>query len=79
MSPQKKEKNPIKVIKYRAGINIEKRDVDFSNVSFLKIRYKPNTKTNSPWPISPNMTPKRKGNVIIVNTLGLISLYLGIP
>lgn len=29
--------------------------------------------------MSPNMTPKRKGKVIVVKTAGLNSLYQGIP
>jgi len=32
-----------------------------------------------PWRTSPNITPKRNGKVIIVNTAGLTSLYEGIP
>ncbi len=33
----------------------------------------------NPCPISPNIIPNKKGNVIIVNNPGLISLYFGIP
>jgi hypothetical protein len=36
-------------------------------------------KRKIPWPISPNMIPKRNGNVILVKIHGLIYLYLGIP
>jgi len=32
-----------------------------------------------PCPISPNMTPNKNGKVIIVNSPGLTSLYLGTP
>ncbi len=39
----------------------------------------PNAKTISPCPMSPNITPNKKGNVIFVNSAGLISLYLGTP
>lgn len=35
-------------------------------------------RTQSPWPMSPNMTPNKKGKVTIVNNAGFISLYLGI-
>ena len=36
-------------------------------------------KSTPPCPISPNMTPNRKGNMTMVNIPGLTSLYLGIP
>jgi hypothetical protein len=32
-----------------------------------------------PCPISPNIMPKKKGNVTIVITAGLASKYVGIP
>ena len=32
-----------------------------------------------PCPISPNITPNKKGNVTIVKRPGFASLYLGIP
>ena len=32
-----------------------------------------------PWPISPNMTPKKNGNVAIVKDAGFASLYYGTP
>jgi hypothetical protein len=34
----------------------------------------PTVKRTPPWPISPNITPKRKGKVTHVNTLGFTSL-----
>ena len=38
------------------------------------------TKSNKePWPMSPNMTPNRKGKVTVVNIAGFASLYLGTP
>jgi hypothetical protein len=36
-------------------------------------------KTAPPCPISPNMTPKRKGNIAIAKRAGFISSYRGIP
>lgn len=39
----------------------------------------PNTSKQKPWPISPNIIPNKNGNVIIVKSAGLISLYLAIP
>ena len=47
---------------------------DFPNTS-----HNPNPRSAPPWPISPNITPKRKGNIGIANKAGLISWYLGIP
>ena len=32
-----------------------------------------------PWPISPNITPKKKGKLMHVKTAGLASLYEGTP
>ena len=36
-------------------------------------------KSTDPWPMSPNIMPKKNGNVAIVSTAGLASRYLGIP
>jgi hypothetical protein len=40
---------------------------------------RPKANKTSPWPISPNMTPKKNGKVTVVNIVGLISLYRGTP
>jgi hypothetical protein len=42
-------------------------------------RYIPNKNSSPPCNISPNITPKKNGKVIIVKIAGLISLYRGIP
>jgi hypothetical protein len=39
----------------------------------------PNEARIEPWPMSPNMTPKKNGNVAIVTEAGFASLYYGIP
>ena len=39
----------------------------------------PDKNSKNPWAMSPNMTPKRNGKVIVVKTAGLNSLYQGIP
>ena len=45
----------------------------------MKQRYRPNKNRRVPWAISPNITPKRNGKVIVVNKDGLAYLYLGVP
>jgi hypothetical protein len=49
------------------------------SAALLKTRYRPKRKRMRPWPMSPNMTPKKKGKVTVVNMAGLISEYLGTP
>ena len=46
--------------------------------SFFKYKNRPNVNKAKPWPISPNITPNKNGNVTIVNIPGFISLYFGI-
>jgi hypothetical protein len=47
--------------------------------SFLRTKKVPNNHNILPWAISPNITPNKKGKVIILNKPGFISLYLGTP
>ena len=45
----------------------------FLILSLKKTKYNPKTSSTRPWPISPNMTPKKKGKVTVVKMEGLIS------
>jgi hypothetical protein len=40
--------------------------------SLFMTKYKPNKNSTKPCPISPNMTPKKKGKVTVVKIAGLI-------
>jgi len=51
----------------------------FFKDSFLINKKIPNNIKRPPCPISPNITPNKKGKVIKLNKEGLISLYLGTP
>lgn len=76
MNPQNVEKKPINNRRYliypRAPITVP---------GFLseKHRIVANTKRINPCITSPNITPKRKGNVTMVKIAGLISLKAGTP
>ena len=70
-------KKPINVNKYLWGNNILM--AKFWIWSFLKHMYKPNKNSKVPCAISPNMTPNKNGNVMVVNNEGLAYLYLGVP
>ena len=50
----------------------------WGNKCYLKHKKRPNINTHKPWPISPNINPKKKGKVTVVNMAGFISLYFGI-
>ena len=72
INPQKIEKNDI-------NINIPVKFL--TNYNFLpakNIKKNENAVNKEPWPISPNITPKKNGKEIIVKTAGLISPYFGI-
>lgn len=62
------ENKDIKNIKYLA--EYKGLEGDFSYLS----QYKDKASINNPWPTSPNMIPKRKGNVTIENMAGFTSL-----
>jgi hypothetical protein len=47
--------------------------------SKFQISQTPNANNIDPCPISPNITPNKNGNVIVVKIDGFISLYLGTP
>lgn len=51
--------------------------ITYGKLSLCKQRYKANKSTHNPCPISPNITPNKKGKVTIVKIAGLTSLYLG--
>lgn len=48
-------------------------------LSFPKTRVAPAIVRMEPWPMSPNIIPKKNGKVTIVSTAGFASKYLGIP
>lgn len=70
-------KNPINVMRYLAEA-IPERAVPLS-FSENTINIIPQRKSKNPWAMSPNITPNKNGKVIVVNTAGLNSLYLGMP
>jgi hypothetical protein len=70
-------KNPIIRIKYLA-INRGAMALSFS-LSLPNTRISPKINSSVPWPISPNITPNKKGKETWANIAGLISLYMGIP
>jgi len=51
----------------------------YLKVPSIKHRKTPTIRMIEPWPMSPNITPKKKGNVMEVNKAGLASLYDGTP
>jgi len=51
----------------------------YLKVPSIKHKKTPTIRMMEPWPMSPNITPKRKGNVIDVKRAGLASLYPGTP
>ncbi len=61
MNPQKIAKKPIKVIKYR---HFCKGSLSLC-LFVVNIKYRPKVNNIIPCPISPNITPNRKGNEII--------------
>jgi len=71
------EKKPIKNSKYLA---LQKgASGPFFNLSFIRIKIVPKMRYREPWPISPNIIPKRNGKVAIAIGAGLASKYVGIP
>ena len=80
INPLQVPKNPIIVNRYLISTKGFREESGYSLIlSALQIRYSPNSNNRPPWPISPNMTPNRKGKKAIANNPGLISPYLGIP
>ena len=72
MNPQYTAKNPIrkkKYLSYRIGFI----SGCFSRVPLKSMSIDEKNNRHPPWPISPYMTPNRKGNVIIVVTPGFAS------
>lgn len=68
----KQAKNPIIKIKYLTFDAIDRED--YFTLESKNIKAKPASINNPPCPISPNITPNKKGNVTQVNIAGFISL-----
>ena len=80
MIPQYTAKNPINAIKYLYGrIILNMKFCILFTSSNFHINHKPNASNIAPCPISPNITPNKKGKVIVVKIDGFISLYRGTP
>ena len=75
MNPQKKENQPMSNNKYLVPY------IGFKASYLCPNRHRKMEKARRrpPWPISPNMTPKRKGKLMMVNMVGFTSLYFGTP
>lgn len=72
MKPQKIEKNDINrkiLVKFLINCNF---------LPAKNIKKNEKAVNKDPCPISPNITPKKNGKEIMVNTAGLISPYFGI-
>jgi c-di-GMP-related signal transduction protein len=78
MNPIYVAKKPINKKQYLA-YNIGLRDSIFSRKSLKMKKDKAIKNIIEPCPISPNITPKKKGKLMQVNTAGLASLYEGTP
>ena len=76
MNPQNKAKKPISRSRCLIGPIIWARVPSFL---FEQQRQIPNIKRRDPCIISPNITPKKKGNEIIAKQAGFTSLQVGIP
>jgi hypothetical protein len=74
MSPQKVAKRPISKTKYLSAKAGAIAGDHLKRQSFPRTRTSPINDRNAPWPISPNMTPNKKGKVTQANTDGLTSL-----
>jgi len=71
MRPQKTAHIPRRTNKYLPAPKTA--NVDFLRFSWKKVRISPKTSIIVPCPISPNMSPKRKGKLDMVITAGLTS------
>jgi hypothetical protein len=76
MKPQYREKMPIRRSRYL--IFWKDFKAEFMGYSLRQSMQEKPTRI-APWKTSPNITPKRNGNVTIAKTAGLISLYYGTP
>lgn len=66
MNPQKVAKRPMSRMRYRIYMNMYRglRELILEKMSSLKWhRPRPTKKRMEPWPMSPNITPNRNGNV----------------
>lgn len=75
MNPQKVENTPIKRKRYLTGANVLAKPLAglAKQSQILKIN------RSDPCIISPNITPKKKGNEIVAKSAGFASLYVGTP
>ena len=81
MNPVKTEKRPIMNMMYRPPKIMSSMSESFC-LSIVRSRKRSTPAKASiiaAWPTSPNMTAKKKGNVISVNVVGLISRYRATP
>ncbi len=79
MKPQNEANNPISKNRY---LNYKAAAIPgpiFLKGTENKHKKAPTRNKTEPWPKSPNITPNKKGKVTHVNTVGLTSLYDGVP
>jgi len=80
MNPIYIAKKPIRTNMYlTARSPLVKPVLYYLKVLSIKHIKHPTIRMMEPWPMSPNITPKRKGKVMEVNKAGLASLYPGTP
>ena len=77
-NPQNIAKNPIKSSRYLIVTKTEKVGCDLRDSALMQM-YDANKNKRVPWPMSPNISPKKNGKVTMLKRVGFASLYVGTP